>query len=246
MNNHSNHPNQPDQHKQSSQPNQSAQHNQANEPNQPNPRNPPSVFNPSAFNLDNDVVIERIETGYQGFLTIHRYTVKHRLFQGGWSESLQRELLVHDHAVAVLCYDPKEDGVVVIEQFRIGALEAPTGPWLLELVAGLMKPNETPAQVAEREAMEEAGCPLKELIPICQYYSSPGFCNERVHLYLGIIDSTDIGGIHGLVSEHENILVRVVPRQLAMTWLAEGNIINAHTIIALQWLALNLDQYIQS
>ena len=96
---------------------------------------------------------------YDGFFRIERYRLRHQLFRGGWSREITRELFERGHAAAVLPYDPLLDAVVLIEQFRIGALETPGDPWLLEIVAGVIdKPDETPEDVVRREAVEEANC----------------------------------------------------------------------------------------
>ncbi len=60
---------------------------------------------------------------YDGFFRIERYRLCHALFRGGWSRELTRELFERGHAAAVLPYDPVLDAVVLVEQFRIGALE---------------------------------------------------------------------------------------------------------------------------
>ena len=80
---------------------------------------------------------------------------------------LVRELFERGHAAAVLPYDPVTDRVLMIEQFRIGALAAPGGPWLLEIVAGVIDPGEIPEEVVRRETVEETGCHLQKVVPIC-------------------------------------------------------------------------------
>ncbi|MDX1604918.1 MAG: NUDIX domain-containing protein [Candidatus Competibacterales bacterium] len=184
-------------------------------------------------------VLER-HTLCRSFLRLEAYRLRHRLFAGGWSAEMIRDCLERGQAVAVLPYDPVRDRVVLIEQFRVGALRAPVAhPWLLEIVAGEIGAGETPEQVARREAEEEAGCRLTTLEPICQYLVSPGSSAEWVHLFVGRIDSTGIGGLHGLDEEHEDIRVETVDREQALADLAEGRIVASPAIIALQWLALN-------
>jgi ADP-ribose pyrophosphatase len=141
--------------------------------------------------------------------------------------------------VCVLPYDPQRDCVVLIEQFRVGALDKSANPWLLELVAGLIDKDEVPEEVARREALEEANLPLTSLWPITQYYPSPGGSDERVHLFIGRCDSAGAGGVYGLAEEGEDIRVHVWPLEDALAALKEGRIDNAASIIALQWLALN-------
>jgi ADP-ribose pyrophosphatase len=145
----------------------------------------------------------------------------------------------HD-AVCVLPLDITTGHVILVEQFRVGALRQ-ANPWLLELVAGLIDKDEEPDQVAHREAEEEAGVELGRLHPINRYLPSPGGTNERVFLYVGEVDSRDAGGIHGLDEEGEDIRVHRIALQQAFDWCNDGTINNAATIIALQWVQLNLN-----
>ncbi len=190
---------------------------------------------------DPDVEILAHETCFQGYFRIDRYRLRHRLHDGGWSGEMTRELFERGHAVAVLPYDPAADAVVLIEQFRIGAYAAGFAPWLIEIVAGIIDPGETAEAVARREAQEEAGCVLRELVPVHRYLSSPGGMSESVALFCGRVDSSGVGGVHGLADEHEDIRVEVVPWAEARRRLDDGEIRNSVTIIALQWLALHRD-----
>lgn len=188
-----------------------------------------------------DVEIIHREPGFQGFYRLDVLTLRHRLFNGGWGPELRRELFVRHDAVCVLPYDPWEDKVVLIEQMRIGALDKSERPWLLELVAGLIDKDELPEEVAHREAQEEAGLTLRQLLPITRYFPSPGGSDERVHLYCALVDSRGAGGIHGLEEEGEDIRVTCWARTDAMEAMQQGLIDNAASIIALQWLAMNAE-----
>lgn len=187
-----------------------------------------------------DVELPERELLYSGFYRLERFHVRHRLFAGGWSNLYKREVFVRHEASVVLLFDPARDAVVLIEQFRAPALGKTETPWMLELVAGLIdKDNETPEEVARREAVEEAGCDVLALIPIARYMPSPGGSDELVHLYLGIVDSEGVGGLHGLEEENEDIRVHVVSLTTVRTLLDAGRFNNAATLIALQWLLLN-------
>ncbi|MFT6463572.1 NUDIX domain-containing protein [Halopseudomonas sp.] len=190
----------------------------------------------------NDVEIIRREPGFKGFYRLDVLTLRHRLFNGGWGPELRRELFVRPDAVCVLPYDPWEDQVVLIEQIRIGALEKSDRPWLLELVAGLIDKDESPEEVAHREAQEEAGLTLRELLPITRYFPSPGGSDEQVHLYCALVDSRGAGGIHGLLEEGEDIRVSCWSRHDAIDAMQQGLIDNAASIIALQWLTMNAER----
>lgn len=183
-------------------------------------------------------IIER-ETCFRGFYSLDRLRLRHLQFSGEMGPTLSRELFIRHDAVCVLPYDPQRDEVVLIEQFRVGAMGKSASPWLLELVAGLIDTDEQPEQVALREAVEEANLALTSLWPITQYFPSPGGSDERVYLYLGRCNSLGAGGVHGLAEEGEDIRVHVLSLDAALDAVKDGRINNAASIIALQWLALN-------
>ena len=189
----------------------------------------------------NDCKIIAKESLHDGFFKVDRFDIQHRLFAGGYSQTFSRELFERGEAAAVLLYDHRNDVVILTEQFRIGAAfdNNQASPWLLEVVAGMVDAGEQAADVARREAQEEAGCIIQDLIPISSYWSSPGGTSEKVHLYCALLDSEGVAGIHGLDDEHEDILVRLIPFAAAYDGIASGEVNNAATIIALQWLKLN-------
>jgi ADP-ribose pyrophosphatase len=188
-----------------------------------------------------DVRVLDSRVAYDGHFELRKLTLQHRCFAGGWSQPLVRELFERGDAVGVLPYDPVSDSLVLIEQFRPGAMRGDDSPWMLELVAGVVEPGESDAEVVHREAMEEAGCMLSELVPIATFIPSAGACSEQVRLFCGRVSSASIGGIHGLEEEGEDILVHSVARLDALQMVAEDRIPNGHTLIALQWLQINGD-----
>ncbi|WP_324731960.1 NUDIX domain-containing protein [Pseudomonas paeninsulae] len=183
-------------------------------------------------------IIER-EACFRGFYSLDRLRLRHLQFSGEMGPTLSRELFIRHDAVCVLPYDPQRDEVVLIEQFRVGAMGKSASPWLLELVAGLIDTDEQPEEVALREAVEEANLALTALWPITEYFPSPGGSDERVYLYLGRCNSLGAGGVHGLAEEGEDIRVHVLSLEDALDAVKDGRINNAASIIALQWLALN-------
>jgi ADP-ribose pyrophosphatase len=185
-----------------------------------------------------DVEIQTETTVYDGFFQIKQLSLKHRLFAGEWSGLMQRELFSRRPVGAVLPYDPIRDEVVLIQQFRVGSLTQ-ENPWLLELVAGITELNESVEDMIHREAQEEAGIELLELVKLFQYWVSPGGSSEKLTLYCGRVDATHANGIHGLEEENEDIKVITMPAQQAIDAIKTGAINNAATIIALQWLAMN-------
>lgn len=186
-----------------------------------------------------DLVIEKEEMLYQGFFQMKKMTVKHRLFNGGWSQSMSREIMVRGDAVCVLLYDPKTDQVLLIEQFRIGAMKSES-PWLFEIVAGMVEEGENNEDVARREALEEAGVEIGRLEYMLKFMPSPGGLMEYLTMYVGEFDATkvDTSISFGLPEENEDIRLHLLPAKTAIE-LLKADIDNASTIMGLQWLALN-------
>jgi ADP-ribose pyrophosphatase len=186
-----------------------------------------------------DVEIIKREVAFQGFFRVERYRLRHRLHAGGWSGELEREVFARGNAAAVLPYDPGRDAVVLIEQFRMGAFAAGEGPWLTEIVAGMIDPGETAEAVVRREAMEEAGLVVGELVPISEHLSSAGGTSENVSIFCGRVDAANAGGIHGLGHEHEDIRVLVVPATEAFAMRRRcREVHDSTTMTALLWLEL--------
>lgn len=193
----------------------------------------------TAFGAEAIELQERV-TAFQGHFRIDRWRLRHRLYAGGWGKSITREVFERGSAVAVLPYDAVRDRLVLIEQFRIGALaHGDQSPWLLEVVAGIVEPGETPEEVALRETREECGATLLGLEPMHHFYTTPGGSSEFLRMFCGRVDSAGIGGIHGLADEGEDIRVEVLGFEAAMAALATGRVRSSPGVVALQWLALN-------
>lgn len=184
------------------------------------------------------------ETLYRGFFSLQRYRLRFEHFDGSWSEPIEREIFERGHAVAVLPFDADRGEVVLIEQFRPGALDAPSGPWLAEIVAGMIEPGEAAEDVARRESQEEAGLTIDQLYPLTRYWVSPGGSTESIYLFLARLDTAgiqrDVDGVvegrFGLDHEHEDIRVRLVPIEQAVADVEAGRIVAAAPVIALLWL----------
>ncbi|NOX27826.1 MAG: NUDIX domain-containing protein [Gammaproteobacteria bacterium] len=186
-----------------------------------------------------DIRLIDYRNAYSGYFRIDAYRLSYRRFDGEWSEPQDFELFERGHGVAVLPYDPHTDQLVLIEQFRMGAL-ASGSPWLLEIIAGVVEKDESHEEVAHREAREEANCQLITLEPIAKVYVSPGGSSETTQIYCAKVDSAGLSnGIAGLDEEGENIRVYKVSCNEAMAALASGKVCSAPAVIALQWLQLN-------
>jgi ADP-ribose pyrophosphatase len=186
-----------------------------------------------------DVEIIRREELYKRFFRVEKVFLRHRLFEGGWGSEIGRELFVRGEAVAVVLYDPVRDLIGMVEQFRIGALDEPNGPWCYEVVAGMLEEGESPEEVARRELIEEANVTPYAMEYICNYLSSPGGSDEKLHLYCGLCDLSQAGGVFGLPEEGEDIRVHVFTADDVFAELLNGAFNNAAALICLQWLQLN-------
>jgi ADP-ribose pyrophosphatase len=188
------------------------------------------------------VVSVEKRTAFKGYFEIGEYRFRHTLFAGGVGPEIRREIFERGHAATVLPYDPARDAVVLIRQFRPGAHVAGRHAWIWEIVAGIIEAGETAEDVARREAREEADLDIPELMPMHSYLSSPGGTSEMVTQFLGRVDSSSAGGVHGLADEGEDILVRAFPLAEARAMLERGEIASASGLAAMQWLLLNRDK----
>ena len=184
----------------------------------------------------------RQEVAFDGYFKVIRYFFRHSLYKGGVSGEISREVFERGQSGAVLLYDPRRDEVVLIRQFRAGSFAADRHPWTWEAVAGMIEDKETADQMVRREAVEEAGLEVLELLPIQHVMLTPGACSESCQIFLGRVDASKAGGIFGLADEHEDILVKVLSFSEAFALVARNEVDNAVAVIALQWLALHRDE----
>ena len=186
-----------------------------------------------------DVHVQEETTIHSGFLNLRQYAITHKLFNGGTSAVLNRESIVRPSSVGVILYDPSRQQVVLVEQFRMGPFLSNDDPWLLEVVAGMSEPGETLDAVARREVAEETGYQVTSLLPVTDFYLSPGASNEKLKLYCALVDASRAGGTFGVANEGEDIKVHVLSLSDAYDMVTDGRINNAPAVIALQWLKLH-------
>jgi len=198
------------------------------------------------FNHNKKFNIINYKKIYDGFCKVFKIKFNHTKFNGSVSNTVEHELFVRQPCVGVLPYNPNTNEVILIKQFRIGAIDPLKNfkpnfdPWLLEIVAGVIdKENESSESTAIRECIEEAGCTIDKLIPMHDYLVSPGANNERIQLYCGLFSHEYTPGIFGLHHENEDIKTYIITLDEASELLESGTICNAASIVALQWLLLN-------
>lgn len=180
------------------------------------------------------------ETLFQGYFRVDRYHIRHEKFDGSISPTMTREIFHRSKQVTgVLLFDPQQDKVILVEQFRAGPMSQGDHPWMMEISMGMVDTGESPEQAARREAIEETGCTVAELQTIASYYSSPGGTSEHITLFVGRTTVPAVGGIFGLAEENENIKVHIIDAVRAIGMIYGNKIRDSQTMIALQWFAMH-------
>ncbi|MDW4551411.1 NUDIX domain-containing protein [Defluviimonas sp. D31] len=176
---------------------------------------------------------------YSNFFSVEEYDLRFRRFDGTMSPTLNRAVFMSGDAAVVLPYDPFRDRVLLIEQFRMGPYgRGDPQPWLLEAIAGRIDGAETPEDAARREAREEAGLELRDLLPASNYYPSPGAKAEFLYTYIGLANLPDgIAGIGGAQGENEDIRAHLVSFDVLMDLVASGEITAGPLVLLAHWLA---------
>lgn len=183
-------------------------------------------------------VLER-HPAYRGFFALDVLKLRHRRFDGTWSDVLVREQFLMRTAVSVLPYHAASDTVVLVEQFRAGVVGVLPRAWLIEAPAGLAEPDEALEDVARRECREETGLALGRLRHACDYASSPGACSEVVRYFVGELTAPPCPGVSGMAGEGEDIRSHVVPLEEAVAMVEDGRILGVTGVIGVLWLAAN-------
>ncbi|NKB57001.1 MAG: NUDIX domain-containing protein [Alphaproteobacteria bacterium] len=190
----------------------------------------------------NDVELEKEVPLHDGFFRMVRLHLRHRLFAGGWSPTMTREVVRHGTVAAIIPYDPVRDTVILIEQFRAAIFAAgDPQPWSISIAAGMIEPGESAEEMARRETLEETGCTVGRLEKASEFYSSPGGSSQHVTLFCGEISTEGAGGLYGVADESEDIKAFVKTADEAIAMADSGAIDNAVSILGLQWLARNRD-----
>ncbi|MBI1173138.1 NUDIX domain-containing protein [bacterium] len=197
---------------------------------------PPATLRHDAGTHDVKVAARR--QPYAHFFAVEEYDVSWRHFDGTASATVTRAAFLSGDAVTVLPYDPVRDRVLVVEQFRAGPLARGDGQaWQIEAIAGRIDPFESPQEAARREAAEEAGLVLNDLIFVARYYPSPGAVGEYLYSYLAITDLPDgCAGVFGMEDEAEDIRGHLIGFDALMALVASGEIENAPLILTALWL----------
>ena len=178
---------------------------------------------------------------YRGFFSVEEHKLSYRKFNNTQSDVVTRSALISSDAVIVLPYDPINDRVLLIEQFRTGPyVKGDKSPWILEPIAGLIDKGETPESAGLREAQEEAHIKIDKLELVARSYPSPGISTEFFHQYIGIVslpEGTNL--VSGLESEAEDIRSHAFSYKKFYKMIVQGEINVGPVILLGLWLSKN-------
>jgi ADP-ribose pyrophosphatase len=183
-------------------------------------------------------IFHRAPVFKRAIFQIDEVVLQHQRFDGSMSGEITRLILNRGDSVAILLLDRSDSTVLLCEQFRAPTLAAGSG-WLLELPAGMVDVEENWEACARREVLEELGYSAGTLRRIASVFLSPGGSSERIHVYFAEVSAADAiaqGG--GLQEEGEDIRLVRMPLAEALEKAHGGEIDDAKTLIALQWLEL--------
>jgi len=142
------------------------------------------------------------------------------------------EMIRHPGASAVVPFLSEPTGedpqVLLIRQYRYA-----TNSYLYEVPAGRLEPGETPEDCARRELEEETGCRAQRIEALTSIYTTPGFTDEKIHLFAGY------GLTTGQVQRDadEFLEVKTMPLTEALAMISRGEIVDGKTIVALLFVA---------
>jgi len=136
--------------------------------------------------------------------------------------------VVHHHGSAVILPAFDDGSIALVRQYRHPAVK-----YLLELPAGTLNDREPPEEGAARELEEELGLIAGRLEKLCEFFVSPGFCEEKMWLYL----ATDLTETVQRLEEDEALEVIRLPIKQALQMITDGEIEDAKTIIGLMLAA---------
>ncbi len=190
---------------------------------------------------DRTTAVQATKRPYTDYFSVREDWVSFPTFDGKMSPVVKRASFLSGDAVTVLPYDPALDAVLVVRQFRHGAMvRGDPNPWTLEPAAGRIDPGEAPEETARRELFEETGVKARDLHFAGRYYPSPGAYSEFLYSYVATADlSGRDKGVGGLADEAEDIMAHVIPFDEAMAMVESGAANTGPLIISLGWIAIN-------
>ena len=189
-------------------------------------------------------ISDRIRVKNVRLLSDNHYTLKTTTFEwrrgnGEW-QTQARESYDRGNGAVLLPYNPAQRTVVLVRQFRYPAYVNGYDDLMIEAAAGLLD-NESPEMRIRAEAEEETGYRLRDIRKIFEAFMSPGSVTEKLHFFVAEYEpKMKVGAGGGLASEGEDIDVLELAFDEALAMIADGRIVDAKTIMLLQYAALHI------
>ena len=176
------------------------------------------------------------------FFKVDEAQVSYERYDGSMTPPVKRLVFERGDSAAAVVFNRETRSILLSEQFRFPTLEKGPG-WILEVPAGMVDSGEQPEATMRREIEEEIGYRVETLRPIARFYVSPGGSSERIWLYYAEVSELGrVSGGGGNPNEAEDIRVVSVPLDQVCNRLEEGGIMDAKTIIGLQWVLQHVDR----
>lgn len=165
-------------------------------------------------------MIKSKERVYNGFFNVDNAEIETKS-----GKKIYRELVDRGESVCALVYNPKNNKIILVSQFRVGSNKD-----MIELVAGMLENGENPIDSISREVLEETGYETKTIEKVTEFYTSPGGSSEKMHLFYVVTgEKIEKGG--GLESENEEIEII----EMSLSEFKNAKFDDAKTIIGQLW-----------
>lgn len=183
------------------------------------------------------VSIEQKKYIFEDIFKIEEAHLRFEKFNGEMTDTVRRISLERGDSVAVVILNLTTNKIILVSQFRYPSYNNGQG-WLIETIAGMVEPGESPEETARREVEEEIGLNISTLEFISTFYLSPGGSSERIHLFYSEVsgENAKYKGTGGLISEGEDIKAEELSLEEALGKVRSGEIMDAKTIIGIYWL----------
>ena len=189
--------------------------------------------------ISDRIRIKNVEILSDRHYRLNEVEFDYRRGNGEW-QTQKREVFDRGHAATLLPYNVASRTVVLTRQFRLPAYLAGHDDLLIEAAAGMLD-DASPEERIRAEAEEEIGYRLHDVRKVFEAFMSPGSITEKLHFFVAEYDrSMRIGDGGGLAEEGEDIEVLELPIDSALTMISDGRIVDAKTIMLLQYAALHI------
>jgi nudix-type nucleoside diphosphatase (YffH/AdpP family) len=183
--------------------------------------------------------VKNVRVLSDNFATLKDTTFEWRRANGEW-QTQTRETFDRGNAATLLPYHLARRTVVLVRQFRYPAYINGYDDLLIEAAAGMLDDASAEARI-RAEVEEETGYRLGEIRKVFEAFMSPGAVTEKLHFFVAEYEPTmQIGSGGGLASEGAEIEVLELPIGEALAMIGDGRIVDAKTIMLLQYAALNI------